>query len=76
MDCLPPPAEGGFDVKVYELMKALADMPAGAEVVFHRLLEIKEVPVYDGTIRMAKFVIRSAELDDTMGKVLLDGWAE
>jgi len=63
-------------MKVYELMKALADMPAGAEVIFRRLLELKEVPVYDGNLRMADFVIRSAELDDTMEKVLLDGWAE
>ena len=44
-------------MKVYELMKALADCPAGAEVVFRRLAELKEMPIYDGQLRLAEFVI-------------------
>ena len=65
-------------MKVYELMKALADCPAGAEVVFRRLAELKEMPIYDGQPRLAEFVIRTTEIEDAdgFGRVLLDGWAE
>lgn len=63
-------------MKVYELMKALADMPAGAEVVFKRLCELKEIPVYDGNLRLAEFVVRQVELEDNEKNVLLDGWPE
>ena len=63
-------------MKVYELMKALADMPAGAEVVFKRLCELKEIPVYDGNLRIAEFVIRYVDSCGDENKVLLDGWPE
>lgn len=63
-------------MKVYELMKALADMPAGAEVVFKRLCELKEIPVYDGNLRIAEFVIRYVDSCDDEKKVLLDGLPE
>lgn len=63
-------------MKVYELMKALAGMPAGAEVVFKRLCELKEIPVYDGNLRLAEFVVRQVELEDNEKNVLLDGWPE
>lgn len=61
-------------MKVYELMKALADIPSGAEVVFFRLADLSEMPRFDGNLRQLNFVIRTAEHDD--GKVFLDGWAE
>lgn len=61
-------------MKVYELMKALGEMPAGAEVVFSRAALLSEMPIIDGHVRRLDFTIRSATLEEN--RVELDGWAE
>ena len=64
-------------MKVYELMKELSKMPAGAKVTFHRLAEKSELPKYPDEQRLTEldFEIREVcEAGDNL--VQLDGWAE
>lgn len=68
-------------MRVYELMAALATMPAAASVSFQRLATKDELPKYcnDPTLTELAFTIREVtEGNDYNGnpKVILDGWAE
>ena len=62
---------------VYELMKELSTMPAGAKVNFRRLVEKGELPKYPDDQRLMEidFEIREVDMANE-GLVLLDGWAE
>lgn len=64
-------------MKVYELMKELSTMPAGAKVVFRRLAEKNELPKYKDDQRLTEldFEIREVDMANE-GRVQLDGWAE
>lgn len=64
-------------MKVYELMKELSTMPAGAKVAFHRLAEKDELPKCADDQRLTEldFEIREVGMANE-GLVQLDGWAE
>jgi histidinol phosphatase-like PHP family hydrolase len=54
-------------MKVYELMKELSDMPAGAEVKFHTLEEKDNMEEYDDDTYEIDYEIKSVEfLDDSI----------
>lgn len=64
-------------MKVYELMKELSTMPAGANVNFRRLAEKDELPKCQDAPHLTElnFEIRTVDMADE-GLILLDGWAE
>lgn len=64
-------------MKVYELMKELSTMPAGAKVAFYRIAESSEFPRYtdDTRYRELDFEIREVSVANEK-LVRLDGWAE
>lgn len=70
-------------MRVFELMAALADMPANATVVFERLASKDELIKWpnDPSLIHLKFTIRGVEERDAPyaganSRVVLDGWAE
>ncbi len=70
-------------MRVYELMDALASMPASAPVSFRRLATKEELPksADDPSLTLVDFTIRSVEIVDSINavtrtRVILDGWAD
>ncbi len=63
-------------MKVYELMKELSAMPAGADVKIDMIKELSELPPWDGDNkeRCINFLVMSAELQEGGKSVSLDGW--
>jgi hypothetical protein len=49
-------------MKVYELMNELAKQPSGAEVYFHALKSLKELPKWEDDLREIDIFINGVEL--------------